>query len=207
MRKRVYNCLLDMGITSLPVDTRDIAERFGITLSKNKEVNMLASDEMGLCYYTGTHWFIFYDESLDESTLRSVFAHELGHILSEHDVLMRTSPKKLRPYYLHRNELVADEFALRLVAPLCILEGMQITSAKELADVCGIPQKAAIKRFRRLQTVRKNDRFFENVQEAQLYCAFFSFIALYCTNHEKDLFYATKLFHRAEAVIEQENQA
>lgn len=101
---------------------------------------------------------IFYDETKPETRKRFSIAHELGHIFLHaqavpHKALyFRESRAASDPL-----ELEANIFASRLLAPLCVLQFLNVNSARQISELCNIGYTAARLRFSRLCAVRKRN--------------------------------------------------
>lgn len=60
----------------------------------------------------------------------------------------------LQTFGLHGNEKI-EYFTVRILAPITVLNALNITSPVEVTHFTGLPMNLAIRRFNRLQTVRK----------------------------------------------------
>lgn len=104
---------------------------------------------------------IFYDDDCSLSRTRFTIAHELGHILLNHiptgefTLINRDPSPKDNPL-----EQAANIFASRLLAPACILWGLHITTAEQIAKMCNISQTAAEFRADRILRLYKRDQQF-----------------------------------------------
>ena len=99
------------------------------------------------------------------------------------------------PRFTDEENLQAGIFAGRLLAPLSVLWGMGVSSAREIADVCRVPTKTAEKRYARLCEIdeRNLERgtktgqgvLFLSGYERSAYRCFSPFIEDYRKNHNK----------------------
>ncbi len=192
VRNDVWSCLLEFEINRLPTDVHAIARGLRATVAINGDSGMVHENEYGACLFTGKRWYIVYDETQPPERIRLTLAHEIGHILLGHawDDAHRTEQE--RQFYHRPNERAADAFALRLLCPLCVLNGMQVESAQELARACEIPLDSAKKRFSRLQKMRERGRFFEKSEEVAVYRSFLPYIERYCLQNGKNLTYPVR---------------
>ena len=169
VRNAAWNVFLDFGIISLPVRVSQIAKQMGITVlsySAGSELiefwrlGSLCENNDGFAAFIGDQWYIFYNESLQpRARIRFTLAHELGHFLLGHE--LKTTPsdngsvgfteenvKKKRKSSL---ESEADMFAHRLLAPACVLWGLSISDAEDIASLCGLCLPEAGERARRMK--------------------------------------------------------
>ena len=70
-------------------------------------------------------------------------------------------------------------FAARLLAPACVLWGLGVQSAEDIAAICNISYSAASIRFRRLETLRERNSFFLNPLEQKVYDNFKEYMQNY----------------------------
>ena len=191
-RDAAWDVLIRHEVKSLPVDIFGICrnERIALfTYSSGKEV----IKSMGLeshvvdndAFSIGS--IIFYDDTKPIKRQRFSLAHELGHIL------LHTDHKPT----VHNREPHADDnpieneaniFASRVLAPLCVLQLMDVNSPEEISELCEINISSALIRFKRLCTVRRRNKirkdeknhgtFFLSPKERQVYENFKEYIAL-----------------------------
>ena len=155
--------LIDNKISNLPVDVEKICAANGITLFSYEEgksvienldlgENILNNDAFSI----GS--MIFYDSSKPVQRRRFSIAHEIGHIF-----LHTISDKKPTVYNREPSandapiETEANIFASRLLAPLCVLQFLNLNSAREISEYCDISYTAAKLRFNRLCEIRKRN--------------------------------------------------
>ena len=100
---------------------------------------------------------VFYDDTKPITRQRFSIAHELGHILL-HDVDGATVFNREPTPDDDPLEHEANVFASRVLAPLCILNGIGVSSAEEIAELCRISVTAATVRWERLCKIRERDR-------------------------------------------------
>ena len=178
VRNAAWKCLLDCKIDRLPVNLKKITEYLSIRVIKNSSVNLLSPSENGASILYANECFIIID---DENTLqrcRFTIAHELGHILLGHptrDGYHARTIDKDRPEI----EREADIFASRLLAPACVLWGLNLHTAEEIAKVCNISISAAIIRAERMDVLYKRNKFLISPLERKVYEQFSGFIDNY----------------------------
>lgn len=91
--------------------------------------------------------------------------------------------KNSNGYYTRRENIVksadeteADMFAARLLAPACVLWGINAQTAEQIATVCNISREAAKIRAERMEVLRKRGKFLTSPLERQVYQQFESYI-------------------------------
>lgn len=178
VRDAAWKCLIDCKINRLPVNLKKITEKYNIKVIKNSSINLLNPSENGASILYEKECFIVID---DENTLqrcRFTIAHELGHILLGHPTRngyhARTIDKD-RPEI----EREADIFASRLLAPACVLWGLNLHTAEEIAKVCNISITAAKIRAERMDVLYKREKFLTSDLERNVYEQFKGFINNY----------------------------
>ncbi len=162
-RDLAWKLLIDNNISSLPIDINDICRRERINLftyrqGKNfiKELNLeehtLDNDAFSI------RSIIFYNDENSEQRQRFSIAHELGHIFLHTDrgeaatVYNREPSPNDDPI-----EAEANIFASRLLIPLCVIQFLNLNSAKEIAEFCNVSYTAANNRYARLCEIRKRN--------------------------------------------------
>lgn len=158
-RDAVWRLLIKHKIDSLPIDImkicreekipvftyrtgRNFIESFGL------EEHIADNDAFSIC------GIIFYDETKPMRRRRFSIAHELGHIILHTDhtshVQCRASLETTDPV-----EAEANIFASRLLAPLGVLQMLDVSSAREISEICDISYSAAKLRYSRLCEIRR----------------------------------------------------
>jgi len=179
VRNSAWQCLLDFGITSLPVDLTRIAEQARIPLIRNSRVGELRMGESAKSFCDGESWVIVFDDALPVRTARFSVAHELGHYLLGHDesferYALQNEGKAVSPAEKH-----ADAFAARLLCPSCVLWGLDVQNEDEIASLCLVERDVARARYCRLQTLRRRNLFLSDPTEKLLYERFEDYIREY----------------------------
>ncbi len=174
-RNAAWQCQKDFDICRLPVKLKSAANRAGIRILRNSVLGELRGNESGAGIYHDGKWYIIYDDTLDSPQSRVIIAHELGHILLGHeykysDLRFEKSEKKLKC------EREADMFAVRLLAPACVLHELGATTADEIARLCDIPRGIAAERARRMKLLEARGAFYKSPLERQVCDKFSDFI-------------------------------
>ncbi len=174
-RDAAWRCLLDFNVRCLPVKLVTATQLAGIRVVRDSYVNELRKDESGASIFHNGKWIIVYDDRLPACESRMVIAHELGHILLGHeykysDYRFSKTGKKLK------SEYEADMFAVRLLAPACVLHELGITDAGKIELLCEIPPKIAAGRAKRMAVLEQRSRFYQSELERKVYENFREFI-------------------------------
>lgn len=151
--------LIQAGIAELPVDLRAVAEFFSVKVVDYEDCARIYELDIGQIYREiSTQGFSFRDEGQPVCAVngracgrmrrRWTLAHELGHILLGH---AGESAERLS----EECERQADIFAAELLAPLSVLHFCGVSSAEEIARLCGMSEQAARFRFEELSRLRR----------------------------------------------------
>lgn len=174
-RNASWQCLIDNNVTALPVDLLKITKAAGIKTIKNSEVNELSGNECGASVLDGNTWYIIYDDECTIGRRRFTIAHELGHIFLGH-ALVKGYHARTFDTEKPQVEVAADIFASRLLAPACVLWGLDIHTAEDIAKVCDISRTAAQIRSERMEVLYKRKKFLTSPLERQVFERFKNFI-------------------------------
>ncbi|HAS78900.1 MAG TPA: hypothetical protein DCS38_04195 [Ruminococcus sp.] len=174
-RNAAWQCLVDFNVTSIPVMLTPIVKSLGIKVIKDSVIHELEANESGVSIFDGKSWYIVYNDSEGRKRNRFTIAHELGHILLGHqmkDGYYKRSVTAVKPQI----ETEADMFAVRLLAPACVLWGLNIHSADEIAELCDISYSAAKIREERMKVLYQRNKFLTSSLEKQVFRKFEPFI-------------------------------
>lgn len=171
-RNASWNCLVACGVNTLPIKPIKIAKQYSV---KCKEV---ASEKLEGCAgrIKKTLWRTYIMFNADDIAVRQRFTimHELGHYLLGHlgDKPLSRSESECRL----EEEQAADRFAIDMLAPACVLWGLQLHTSEEIAQVCQISMQAAKIRAERMEILYKRGKFLTHPLERQVYKQFQYFI-------------------------------
>lgn len=196
-----WQILLDCGIKELPVSLNTICKHVGVRvisyvrgrslireLGKTQEAKR--SDGFIVRLDDGPA-IIFYNSRCSIGRQRFTIAHELGHLLLGHqgDLLNREPSPMDNPI-----EREANAFAARLLAPSCVLWGVDTCNAVTISQLCNISYHAASFQARRMIELMARDRqyrrergrpyFLQSPVEERLYRQFLPYI----NGHKAPLF-------------------
>lgn len=174
-RDAAWKALIDFRVCELPVSLSMICKDLGITILDNKNANELQPGENGIAVMQKDKWYIIFDGTDIYGKQRFTIAHELGHVLMGHEMK--------NGYYTRRDNIVkpadeteADIFASRLLAPACVLWGINAYTAEQISKVCSISHAAATIRAERMEVLRKRGKFLTSPLEQQVYKQFEKYI-------------------------------
>ncbi|MDP4134117.1 MAG: ImmA/IrrE family metallo-endopeptidase [Bacillota bacterium] len=176
MNERDWEILIDIKAKSLPITVNDVVKCCGaIVTSYINGQNLI--DENDFNYLTKNDGFtaiiqgryiIFYDDAIkSEERKRMAIMHELGHIYGRHlvtesdvfdgraTIFNNTSVKA--PNIVEES---ANNFALKVLAPACVLWGLKITKASDIGLLCKIPDAAAKQRADRMKVLYQRENEF-----------------------------------------------
>jgi len=179
-RDAAWQCLIDNNIQSLPVSVLSIASAENISVIKYSQVDKkrLLESESGSTYFINDKISIIYRDSESPQRCRFTIAHELGHILLGHELI---GDRYSRKFNTARTQIEseADIFASRLLAPACVLWGLGLHTADEIARVCNISMSAARIRSERMEILYKRNKFLTSPYERKVFANFRNFIKKY----------------------------
>ncbi|MGN0606074.1 MAG: ImmA/IrrE family metallo-endopeptidase [Oscillospiraceae bacterium] len=176
-RNAAWQCLIDFNISSVPVQLTPITKKMGIKVICNSSVNELKPNESGVSIFDGSAWYIIYNDSENRRRNRFTIAHELGHILLGHEMKDGYYQRSTRHTAVKpENEKEADSFAVRLLAPACVLWGLNLHSAQEISEMCDISYSAAKVREERMKILYQRNKFLTSPLERQVFSRFEPFI-------------------------------
>lgn len=175
VRNAAWQCLIDYKISSLPVDLLRIANEANIKIIKNSEVGELSGSESGICLLDADTWYLIYDDEATIGRRYFTIAHEFGHIFLGHELVKGYHGRSFstdKP----QSEREADMFAVRLLAPACVLWGIDLHTPTEIAEVCRISNAAAKIRADRMAILYERKKFLTSPLERTVFKQFKPFI-------------------------------
>lgn len=200
-RDAAWRALLQLPDKKLPVDVEALAQAVGAEIhpfpDPGEEARLSALIEK--CGKDGSgrknaavslriqvKWHIFMRPGLDDAQFRFAAAHELGHLILE-DATAALSPGVRRFESLENegdlmenpadlSDYAADIFAIRLLAPACVLHELHIDTPGGIAALCCMPPKAAAFRAERMQLLNRRNAFYTRALERQVLAQFRPFL-------------------------------
>ena len=200
-RGMTWEILLNAGVRELPVNLNVICKHLGVPAMSyirgqrliaelGKRRQMKESDGFIVRSESGKA-LIFYNSACSVGRQRFTIAHKLGHLLLNHhgDLINREpSPGD------NLIEREANVFASRLLAPACVLWGVNTCNPSSISELCNISYRAAEFRARRMASLMRTDRrfmaergrsyFLQSPLEERLYHQFLPYIM----THQAPLF-------------------
>ena len=165
--------MIDYNATSLPINLLEIARKAGIKVRNNSEVLVLKNGLPGAALLVNGVWHIVFDDKEPvHGRRRFTIAHELGHIFMGHGLINGRAFDTTRP----QAESEADMFAARLLAPACVLWGLKIRTAEDIARICEISMAAAKIRAERMEILYERNKFLTNPLERRVFEQFKKYI-------------------------------
>ena len=185
-RNAAWEILLACGVNALPVDLNLVLRHLDVRVySYSRGQDMLATTGLeevaqqvsGLTFYIGVQPIILYNDTETPQRIRFTIGHELGHIVLGH----------VRPgEYTRQNrepqpgddpvEQAANRFAADLLAPACVLWGLDLHRAEDISQACKISIQAARYRAERMEILYRRDKFLLHPLERAVYRQFEQYI-------------------------------
>lgn len=195
-RDTAWRALLRLPEKRLPVDAEALARQIGVEChpfpdpaAEPRLSALVARVGRGRCAslrLRGT-WHIFLrEDALSDAERSFAIAHELGHLLLGHGT--RVVSPGVRAFVSRENEgdlmeepesledYAADIFAIRLLAPACVLHELHAEQSGDIMALCGLPPKAAALRAERMQLLNERNAYFSHPLERQVRDAFLPFL-------------------------------
>jgi len=164
-RNASWRFLIQHQICSLPVDLRRITSNMGIVVKKD-DLGTLGMDERGkVVNADGKLRIIVRDIPIPQK--RYTIMHEIGHIVLGHTEYDNRSDI---------DEYAAERFAIGVLAPACVLWGIGVKTAEEIAELCNISITSAKIREKRMQELYARNKFLTSPLERQVFEQFSDFI-------------------------------
>lgn len=185
-RNAAWKILLDCKIDRLPVDLNIICRTLGVrtasyqsaeALIQRRNLSAIVARSDGLSLFVENMPVVLYNRACSPERARFTVGHELGHIVLGH-VSPGTVTTANREPSPHDNpqETAANQFAARMLAPACVLWGLDLHSPEEIARACHISMQSAEFRANRMKVLYARNRFLSSPLERRLYQQFLPFI-------------------------------
>lgn len=197
-RDAAWRTLLRFSVRALPVDVRGIAAALGLSLhpfpdaDQEPQLHALAARALGgaacVSLRLGRAWHAFLAPGVtEESHIRFALAHELGHLILAHETCAlspgvrafqgRENAGDLIEAPQELDDYAADIFAIRLLAPACVLRDLRADTPSRISALCGLPPRASALRAERMELLLQRDAFFAHPLERQVHDRFRPYLA------------------------------
>lgn len=162
-RNTSWKFLIQQNVTSLPVNLKKIVSEMGIIIKKDS--GLLDSNENGrIINNNGQLVIIVRDISTAQN--RYTIMHEIGHIVFGHADGITNDV----------DEYTVERFAIYVLATACVLWGLDLHSAEDIANVCNISITSAQRRAERMRILYDRNMFLSHPLERQVFEQFRDFI-------------------------------
>lgn len=175
-RNAAWQALIDGGIVSLPTPLKSIVRLANARIVDNVKINLLRDNQLGCLAMLKGSLYIVLDRTVSVQRQRYTLAHELGHILLGHTLTKATLNRDSVIVYADPQEYQAERFAIDILAPACVLWGLDLHTPEEIAEACNISMQSATIRANRMEELYKRGKFLVSPLERQVYAQFKSFI-------------------------------
>lgn len=198
VRNAVWKIMIDFRISTLPVSVTALAKKLdiipvsyvqGIELIKLAGLENRLEKEKAFLAHIKNAWYIFFDDTQPRTKIRFYLAHELGHFLLGHEVKINNLNKDISVEVIDEKkrkstyETEADMFAMRLLAPACVLWGLNIVDEADIILLCGICTKEAKQRAKRMAELYERNKFLTSPLERKVFAQFEDFIESMKSNY------------------------
>ncbi len=162
-----WKVLLEEKITELPIDVGKLCRQMGIPVKAYRhsadalrylQVDISKTD--GIATYIRGLPVIFYNDTGPKGRQRFTVAHELGHILAGDVTRDGIANRTCANGEEDPIEQAANVFASRLLAPACVLWGLDIHAPEDIMKLCGLSYQASVLRAKRLELLYRRERLF-----------------------------------------------
>ncbi len=184
-RDRAWQILIRYRVSALPVDVFRICKASGVNIITYESGRELITrfklekhaENDGFSAKINGRYIIFYDSCIQPpGRVRFTVAHEMGHIALRHIAGNATAWNRGENATNDPQEMQANVFAARLLAPACVLMELNIQTADELQAITGLSYTAAKIRLERLNALRERGKFYLSPLERQVYKNFENYI-------------------------------
>ena len=170
-RDLAFEVLIKQNVTKLPISVTEICKKLRIEI----KYYIPKDNNSGISMIIGEQPFIFVNQNKSIEHRRFTAAHELGHILLGHVGKYQFANNNLQNNDIPI-ERAADEFAIDLLAPACVIWGCGVKNADDIAELCRISKQAAEYRIERTKILYEREAFLTTKLEKQIYANFKNFI-------------------------------
>ena len=177
-RNAAWEFLIKNDVRKLPVSLSAICARNNIVLLRDNLHTYLTHNDRGATYLRDGVFNIVLNGSDPVPVQRYTTAHELGHIYFKHPM---TNGNYGRSFGIQQEpkspiEYQAERFAIDILAPACVLWGLNLHTAEDIAEICNISIQSAKIRAERMKILYKRNMFLSHPLERHVYNNFRAFV-------------------------------
>lgn len=173
-RDMAWQFLIDNNVSELPVKLSAICRNKGYRLLLDSKGSYLKANDRGATFLNDGQWQIVLNPSDSVPVRRYTLAHELGHIYLKHPL---HDGKFGRSFGIQRipktpEEYQAERFAIDILAPACVLWGLNLHTAEDISQICNISMQSAKIRAERMELLYQRNMFLSHQLECQVFQQF-----------------------------------
>lgn len=180
-RDMAWQFLIDNQVSELPLKLSAICRNKGYRLLLDSKGSYLQANDRGVTFLNDGQWQIVLNPSDSVPVRRYTLAHELGHIYLKHSL---HDGKFGRSFGIQRisktpEEYQAERFAIDILAPACVLWGLNLHTAEDISEICNISMQSAKIRAERMELLYQRNMFLSHPLERQVLKQFSRFVENY----------------------------
>lgn len=178
VRDAAWKFLIENNVTELPVNLTKICQNNGYHLLLDSKHMFLGDNDRGATFLRGEQWHIVLNTSDDIPSQRYTLAHEIGHIYLVHPLCNEKYGRTFGTQTIPKSDIEyqAERFAIDILAPACVLWGLNLHTAKDISEACNISMQSAQIRAERMAVLYQRNRFLTSPLEKQVFEQFRPFI-------------------------------
>ena len=183
-RDSAWQFLIDNNISSLPVRFGEICRKNNIVLMRDSNSAYFKSHERGITYIRNGRYNIIVNGSDSIQIQRYTIGHELGHIYMKHPMTNGFYGRSFGMHYhpVCYSEYQAERFSMDILAPACVIWGLDIHSSEQIAKVCNIAIQDASYRAERMRELYRRNKFLTSSLEKKVFMQFENYIHHFSLN-------------------------
>lgn len=177
-RNMAWQFIIDNQVSELPLQLLTICRNNDYRLLLDSKGIYLKEDDRGATFLKDGKWQIVLNVGDSIQARRYTLAHELGHIFLGHPL---RDGKFGRSFGIQRTpktpeEYQAERFAIDILAPSCVLYGLNLHTAEEISKVCNISMRSAEIRAERMKLLYQRNMFLSHPLEREVFKQFSKFM-------------------------------
>lgn len=179
-RDMAWKFLIENQVTELPLKLSAICRENGYSLLLDSKSTYLTDKDRGVTFRRNGEWQIVLNAFDSVPVRRYTLAHEIGHIYLGHTL---QDGKYGRSFGVQRTpktpeEYQAERFAIDILAPACVLWGLNLHTAEEIAKACNISVQSAAFRAERMEILYERNKFLTHPLEKAVFSNFKEYLGL-----------------------------